>query len=97
MSSWVSQLPDDVVSCSSIAIRRQHYARVPSAFEPTRSQHFSGCEARRSSSFQNTERDRRPAHMMEAPCGSGNVLAHSRSRAEEVPELVVTAAISSRG
>jgi hypothetical protein len=35
--------------------------------------------------------------MVNAPCSAGNVLAHARSRAEEVPELVVTAAISSSG
>ena len=54
-----------------------------------------GCGASRSSSFQDTERDGCPAHMVKAPCSGGNVLAHARSRAEEVPEFVVTAAISS--
>ena len=56
---------------------------------------FLGCGASRLSSFQDTERDGCPAHMMKAPCSGGNVLAHARSRAEEVPEFVVTAAISS--
>src|SRR6516165_10451501 len=56
-----------------------------------------GCEASRSNSFQNTERDGCPAHMVKAACGGGNVLAHARSGAKEVPELVVAAAISSRG
>jgi hypothetical protein len=36
-----------------------------------------------------------PAHIVKAPCTGGNVLAHARSRAQEVPEFVVTAAISS--
>ena len=56
-----------------------------------------GCGASRSNSFQNTERDGCPAHMMKPACGGGNVLAHARSGAKEVPELVVAAAISSRG
>jgi hypothetical protein len=55
---------------------------------------ISGCGASRSSSFQNTERDGCPAHVVKAPCSGGNVLAHTRSRAKEVPELVVAAAIS---
>ena len=54
-----------------------------------------GCGASRSSSFQNSERDGCPAHIVKAPCSGGNVLAHARSRAEEVPEFVVTAAVSS--
>jgi hypothetical protein len=56
---------------------------------------FSGCGASCSSSFQNTKRDGCPAHVVKAPCSGGNVLAHARSRAEEVAEFVVTAAISS--
>ena len=56
---------------------------------------FSGCGASYSGSFQNTKRDGCPAHVAKAPCSRGNVLAHARSRAEEVPEFVVTAAISS--
>jgi hypothetical protein len=56
---------------------------------------FISCGAIRSSSFQDTEHDDCPAHMAKAPCGGGNVLAHARSGAEEVPEFVVTAAISS--
>jgi hypothetical protein len=34
---------------------------------------------------------------VKAPCSGGNVLAHARSGAEEVPEFVVTAAVSSCG
>lgn len=56
---------------------------------------FLGCGASRSSSFQNTERGGCPAHIVKAPCSGGNVLAHARPRAEEVPEFVVTAAVSS--
>jgi len=56
---------------------------------------FSCCGASRLSSFQNIERDGCPAHVVKAPCSGGNVLAHARSGAEEVPEFVVTAAISS--
>jgi len=48
-----------------------------------------------SSSFQHTECDGCPAHVVKAPRSGGNVLAHARTRAEEVPEFVVTAAISS--
>src|ERR1700733_5786215 len=55
---------------------------------------FSGCGASRSSSFHNTERDGCLAHVVKAPCSGGDVLAHARSRAKEVPELVVAAAIS---
>ncbi len=55
---------------------------------------FSGCGASCSGSFQNTKHDGCPAHVVNAPCSGGNVLAHARSRAEEVAEFVVTAAIS---
>jgi hypothetical protein len=34
---------------------------------------------------------------VKAPCGGRDVLTHARSRAEEVPDFVVTAAISSCG
>jgi hypothetical protein len=53
---------------------------------------FSGCGASRLSSFQNTQRDGCPAPVVKAPCSGGKVLA--RSRAKEVPEFVVAAAIS---
>ena len=56
---------------------------------------FLGYRASRSSNFQDTECDGCPAHMLKAPCSGRNALAHARSRAEEVPQFVVTAAISS--
>ena len=49
---------------------------------------LSGCGAIRSSSFQNTERDGCPAHVVKAPRSARNVLTHARSRAEEVSEFV---------
>ena len=54
-----------------------------------------GSGAFRSSGLQNTECNSCPAHIVKAPCGSGNVLAHARSRAQKVPEFVVTVAIPS--
>jgi hypothetical protein len=47
------------------------------------------------SNLQDTERDGCPAYMVKAPCSGGNVLAHARPRAEQVPQFVVSAAISS--
>ena len=66
-----------------------------SAFEPVPSNKFPGYGAPGSSRFQHTESDGCPAHVVKAPRSGGNVLAHARTRAEEVPEFVVTAAISS--
>jgi hypothetical protein len=51
--------------------------------------------ASRSSSFQDIEHDGCAAHMVKAPCSGGDVLAHTRLGAEEVPQFVVIAAISS--
>jgi len=73
---------------------QQLISRAVSAFEPPQSNEL-GLRASHSSSFQNTERDGGTAHMVKAPCGGGNVLAHARSSAKEVPEFVVTATISS--
>jgi hypothetical protein len=57
---------------------------------------LSGCKASCSSSLQNTERDGRPAHVLKAQGSGGNMLAHARPRAEEVPEFIVTAENPSR-
>jgi hypothetical protein len=54
-----------------------------------------GCGASRSSSFQNTEDDGCAAHVVKAPGSGGNVLAHARPGAQEIPEFVVTVAIPS--
>src|SRR5262245_29607004 len=45
-----------------------------SAAEPTRSSSFQGC----------------PTHVLKAPGSGKNMLAHTRSRAQEVPQFVVT-------
>ena len=71
---------------SSLVERRRALSLLSwalSAFEPARGA-FSCCEASRLSSFQNTERDGYPAHVVKAPRGGGNVLAYARSGAEEV-------------
>jgi transposase len=49
-----------------------------SAFEPVPS-NILGLRNPRSSSFQHTERDGCPAHVVKAPCSGGNVLAHARN------------------
>ena len=82
-------------SLKSWAMRiAQRAGMAASAFEPVPS-NIPGLRRPRSSSFQHTERDGCPAHIVKAPCSGGNVLAHARTRAQEVPEFVVTAAISS--
>jgi RNA-directed DNA polymerase len=53
---------------------------------------FLSRRASRLSSFQDTECDGCPTHVLKAPRSGGNMLAHTRSRAQEVPEFVVTAA-----
>ncbi len=50
--------------------------------------------ASHSSGFQATERDGCPAHVVKAPCRGGNRLAHVRSAAGKVSELIVASAIS---
>ena len=71
-----------------------HCRTVLSDFEPAR-RGILGFGASRSSGCQNTEHDGCSAHVLKAACSSGNVLAHAGSGAEEVPEFVMTAAISS--
>jgi hypothetical protein len=92
-----------VFAAFSVEVRRIVPAglsrNLPSAsgsvsFRACSEQHSRAAEPR-SSSFQHTERDGCPAHVVKAPCGGRNVLAHARTRAQEVPEFVVTAAISS--
>jgi hypothetical protein len=81
---------------ATCSIRMRELVRwALSAFEPVPSNKFSAAEPPRSSSFQHTERDGCPVHVVKAPCGGRNVLAHARTRAQEVPEFVITAAISS--
>ena len=72
--------------------------QVLSAFEPApkpvSNMLWSGRRASHSSSFQDTERDRCSAHIVEAPCGGRNVLAHVGPAAQKVTEFVVATAIS---
>jgi len=65
------------------------------SFRACSEQQIPGLRSPGSSSFQHTESDGCPAHVVKPPRSGGNVLAHPRTRAEEVPEFVVTAAISS--
>jgi hypothetical protein len=55
-----------------------------------------GHPASRSGRLQDAERYRGSSHVLPTPCCRGNVLAHARSAAQEVSELVVAAAISPR-
>ena len=64
---------------------------VLSAFEPAPGA-ILGCGASRSSNFQDAENNGCSTHELKAPCSGRNMLAHTRSRAQEVPEFVVAAA-----
>src|ERR1700730_7021304 len=68
---------------------------VVSAFAPVDRRRF-GHPASRSGRLQDAERYRGSAHVLPTPRCRGNTLAHARSAAQEVSELVVAAAISPR-
>jgi hypothetical protein len=66
---------------------------VLSVFAP-KPHHSTGRRSSRSSGLQDTECDRRSAHLAKSSRGRRNVLAHAGSDAQEIPEFVVALAVS---